>query len=122
MEPVYLRSLVDLSAERAEPLTVQLYRDLLAAIRAGRLGASSVLPSSRAGAAVLGLSRNTVNAAYDLLRAEVAVTIRRGAAPRVIGGIVRARPLRPVSGDVSLSARGEALAASGRGRMQSAVM
>ena len=82
MEPPALTALSQPHPARAGPLAVQLYRDLLAAIRAGR--ATGRLPSSRAAASALGLSRNTVNAAYDLLRAEGAVAIRPGAAPHIL--------------------------------------
>lgn len=82
MEPVNLTLFAHPDRNRPEPLSVQLYRDLLAAILAGRVMGS--LPSSRAAARTLGLSRNTVNAAYDLLRAEGAVTISAGAAPQIL--------------------------------------
>ncbi|MGB3317185.1 MAG: aminotransferase class I/II-fold pyridoxal phosphate-dependent enzyme, partial [Albidovulum sp.] len=82
MEPLALTALTQPDAARTGSLAVQLYRDLMEAIRSGR--ATGSLPSSRAAAAALGLSRNTVNAAYELLRAEGAVSIRPGAAPLVL--------------------------------------
>mgnify|MGYP000337759347 FL=1 len=83
MGPVLLNQLTNLSADRGEPLAVQLYRDLLGAIRSGSLPGEARLPSSRVAAAELGLSRNTVNTAYGLLKAEGALTVRPGAAPEV---------------------------------------
>lgn len=82
MEPVQLALVTYASQARPEPLAVQLYRDILGAILDGR--ATGVLPSSRVAAEQLGLSRNTVNTAYDLLRAEGAVTIVPGAPPRIL--------------------------------------
>lgn len=82
MEPVTLTRLAALDRGSGQPLTVQLYRALLAAIRSG--AASGTLPSSRATADALGVARNTVNTAYDLLRAEGAIAIRPGAAPLIL--------------------------------------
>ncbi|MGB5868964.1 MAG: PLP-dependent aminotransferase family protein, partial [Albidovulum sp.] len=121
MEPVSLQTHVALSPDRAEPLSVQLYRDLLAAIRARRLAGAS-LPSSRAAAAALGLSRNTVNAAYDLLRAEGAVEIRSGAAPRVVAGLVAPPAPQPAQTPIGLSPRGMVWASGGRERMHGALL
>ncbi|UOA28875.1 HTH-type transcriptional regulatory protein GabR [Pseudosulfitobacter sp. DSM 107133] len=75
------------SAKRPEALAVQVYRDLLEAVRTGRLGDGSRLPSSRAAAQALGLSRSTINLAYELLRAEGVIEVRQGAAPRVIAPV-----------------------------------
>lgn len=52
------------------PLHAQLTRALKAALFAGRLGAGGRLPATRQLARELGLSRNTVLAAYEQLRAE----------------------------------------------------
>jgi GntR family transcriptional regulator/MocR family aminotransferase len=49
----------------------------------GRLTAGEALPSSRGAAALLGVGRNTVNAAYDLLAAEGVIEVRPGAQARV---------------------------------------
>lgn len=84
MEPVLLDALCRPDPARDQPLPAQIYRDLMAAIRAGRLAAGVRLPSSRAASAMLGVSRITVNTAYDLLRAEGLVEIRPGAAPVVL--------------------------------------
>ncbi|WP_328807710.1 MocR-like pyridoxine biosynthesis transcription factor PdxR [Nonomuraea antri] len=88
---------------------------LRAAVRAGRLPGGTRLPSTRALAAELGLSRGTVSAAYDQLVAEGYLTTRPGAAtevadvPEVASGPVSAPPadarprhdLRPGRPDVS---------------------
>ncbi|MFO1175322.1 MAG: PLP-dependent aminotransferase family protein [Paracoccaceae bacterium] len=120
MEPARLTSLIDLNRARPEPLAVQLYRDLLAAILAGR--AQGSLPSSRVTAAALGLSRNTVNAAYDLLRAEGAVAIAPCQAPRIlpVGSGAPPPPTANSTGLPGLHARGLVWGADARtnhGRM-----
>lgn len=121
MEPVLLNALTTPSPERQEPLAVQLYRDLLAAIVAGRLP-SGRLPSSRAAAGALGLSRNTVNTAYDLLRADGAVTISPGAAPKVVEALVPRAQAANRAADLGLSPRGQLWADSSRDRDHAAVM
>src|SRR5262245_34381654 len=52
------------------PLYRSIYQELKAAIRAGRLAAGERLPSTRALALDLGVSRNTVLLAYEQLGAE----------------------------------------------------
>src|SRR6185436_4195898 len=52
------------------PLYRRIYHALKSGIRAGRLGAAARLPSTRALAADLGVSRNTVMLAYEQLAAE----------------------------------------------------
>ncbi|PZX13654.1 GntR family transcriptional regulator/MocR family aminotransferase [Palleronia aestuarii] len=84
VKPLSLAILCRLDISRAEPLPVQIYRDLLAAIRDGRLRHGSRLPASRGAAGELGVSRGTINVAYDLLRAEGVIEVRPGAAPRVV--------------------------------------
>ena len=70
--------LADLDAGGDRPLHRQLYEGLRQAILAGRLAAGARLPSSRALAAELGLSRNTVLAALDQLMSEGYVAGRGG--------------------------------------------
>jgi GntR family transcriptional regulator / MocR family aminotransferase len=82
--PVWLTSVCHLSEERSEPLPTQLYHDLVRAVRDGRIGDGDRLPSSRRAAEDLGVSRTTVTSAYELLAAEGIITVRQGAAPRVI--------------------------------------
>jgi GntR family transcriptional regulator / MocR family aminotransferase len=76
------------------PLHEQLERTLRDAIRGGRLAAGAHLPSSRALAAELGVSRGVVTAAYDQLAAEGYLQTRQGAPVRVAAG-VRAHAPRP---------------------------
>ncbi len=77
--------------------TMALHQQLRSAILDGRLGAGAALPSSRSLAAQLGLARNTVVAAYDLLIAEGYVQARRGA--RATVAELR-RPQRPTAAPV----------------------
>ena len=121
MEPVALAPLVSLSGQRPEPLAVQLYRDLLAAIVAGRI-ATGRLPSSRAAASALGVSRNTVNAAYDLLRADGAVAVSAGAAPKVIAAVATSPRGPTPTSNLALSARGRLWADGGRDRDRAGIM
>jgi GntR family transcriptional regulator/MocR family aminotransferase len=75
--------LLALDRSRAEPLGAQLERELRDAIRSGRLAARERLPSSRALAAELGLSRGLVLECYGQLQAEGFLTSRSGSATRV---------------------------------------
>ena len=72
------------------------------AIRDGRLKAGARLPSSRAFASELGISRGVVTSAYDQLAAEGYLETRQGAPVRVARGM-RAHPPRPPA--PSLNAR-----------------
>jgi GntR family transcriptional regulator/MocR family aminotransferase len=56
--------------QRAEPVYRQLAAYLRALVEGGRLGAGQKLPATRELAAALGLSRNTVNLAYEALAGE----------------------------------------------------
>lgn len=62
----------------------QLARALKREILEGRFGAGSYLPATRALASALGVSRNTVIAAYELLRSEQLVTAQAGSRTRVM--------------------------------------
>lgn len=75
--------LVDLRRDDPTPLHAQLERELRLAIRSGRLAAGSALPSSRALADQLALSRGVVVEAYEQLVAEGYLTSRPGGATRV---------------------------------------
>lgn len=77
-----------------------LHAQLRGAILDGRLAADTPLPSSRALAAQLGVARNTVVAAYDLLVAEGYLLPRRRARPvvaqvrgRAAGATARVAPV-----------------------------
>jgi GntR family transcriptional regulator / MocR family aminotransferase len=78
--------LLELDRTRAEPLRVQLERELREAIRSGRLDAGERLPSSRAMAAGLGISRGLVIECYSQLQAEGFLTSRTGSVTRVAAG------------------------------------
>jgi GntR family transcriptional regulator/MocR family aminotransferase len=80
--------LLALDRARPEPLRAQLERELREAIRSGRLAAGERLPSSRALAAELGLSRGLVLECYSQLQAEGFLTSLAGSATRVAAGAV----------------------------------
>jgi DNA-binding transcriptional MocR family regulator len=67
-------------------LHVQVYRWLRLAIWRRELPSGCVLPSTRALARQLGISRNTVLYAYETLSAEGLIGGRRGSGTRVLGG------------------------------------
>jgi GntR family transcriptional regulator/MocR family aminotransferase len=64
----------------------QIYGFLRRAMRSGALPPNSLLPSTRALANRLGVSRNTVLTVYDELAADGLVTSRTGSGTRVLGG------------------------------------
>jgi DNA-binding GntR family transcriptional regulator len=70
---------------RAGSLQVQVYRWLRRAIWRGELPSGCVLPSTRALAKQLGVSRNTALYAYETLAAEGLIGGRRGSGTRVLG-------------------------------------
>src|ERR671923_1686027 len=80
------RELLVTLRRRAGPLHAQLEAQLRDAVRSGRLAADERLPSSRALAAELGVSRGVVVEAYGQLAAEGYLAVHRGAAPRVAAG------------------------------------
>lgn len=69
--------------DRTGPLRAQLESALREAIRSGRLSPGERLPSSRAMAARLDVSRGLVQEAFDQLKAEGYLTARAGSATRV---------------------------------------
>jgi len=78
---------VALDSARSDPLHRQLYDAIRAAIISGRLPAGSRLPSSRALAQETGVSRVTVNVAYDQLTAEGYLETRAGSGTFVRAGL-----------------------------------
>ncbi len=66
----------------------QIYQALKEAMTLGRLAAGEVLPSTRELAHALGVSRNTVCEAYDMLIAEGYAESRQGAPTRVAAGLL----------------------------------
>ena len=103
---------LDLDREGGEPLHRQAYNGIARLILAGALKPGERLPSSRAVAADLGLSRATVLAALDQLASEGYVEARAGS------GVYVARSLpddrRPAAPQRPSSARPPALSARGR--------
>jgi GntR family transcriptional regulator/MocR family aminotransferase len=75
--------LLGLDRSGPESLRVQLERALREAVRSGRLAAGERLPSSRAMAGGLGVSRGLVLECYSQLQAEGFLTARSGSATRV---------------------------------------
>lgn len=75
--------LVTIDRSSGTGLRTQLEDQLRSAIRAGRLAPDEPLPSSRALAQTLGLSRGLVQDCYAQLRAEGYLTSRPGSATRV---------------------------------------
>jgi GntR family transcriptional regulator/MocR family aminotransferase len=84
--------LVELRRDDPTPLHRQLEQELRAAIRSGRLEAEMALPSSRALADQLALSRGVVVEAYEQLVAEGYLASRPGGATRVANNIVAGTP------------------------------
>jgi GntR family transcriptional regulator/MocR family aminotransferase len=78
--------LLDLDRTGATPLRRQLEDRLREAIRSGRLSAGERLPSSRALARELGLSRGLVQESFGQLQAEGYLSTRIGSATRVAAG------------------------------------
>ena len=84
--------LITLRREADVPLHGQLERELRQAIRAGRLTAGTVLPSTRALAAQHALSRGVVVEAYEQLIAEGYLVSQPGGATRVSNANVGPAP------------------------------
>jgi GntR family transcriptional regulator/MocR family aminotransferase len=79
--------LVELDRAAREPLSLQLERTLRDRVRSGSLRAGTPLPSTRALAGELGISRGLVVAAYAQLGAEGYLRLRRNAPPVVASGV-----------------------------------
>src|SRR3954469_22466244 len=73
--------LIELRRERGRPLRAQLEEGLREAVRSGRLMAGAPLPSSRALARDLGVSRRLVVAAFPHLAAEGYLVPRQASGP-----------------------------------------
>ena len=78
---------IALDRAAGESLAAQLRRHLLEAIRSGALRTGVALPSTRALAAQLGVSRPLVVDAYGQLAAEGYLALRPGARPTVAAGL-----------------------------------
>jgi GntR family transcriptional regulator/MocR family aminotransferase len=81
---------VSLDPQRAQPLFLQVADAIANDIRRGRLRPDDALPGSRELAALLGLNRNTIVAAYEELAAQGSVRTRVGG-----GTFVAATPFLP---------------------------
>ncbi|MBA3826626.1 MAG: GntR family transcriptional regulator, partial [Ktedonobacterales bacterium] len=110
------------------PRYQQIYDALRAAILAGQLAPGTRLPATRALAAALGLSRNTVVNAFAQLTAEGYLEGKVGTGTTVTrtlpDDLLRARPPAQASPDAArtarvLSARGQGLVAAAEGLMKS---
>jgi GntR family transcriptional regulator/MocR family aminotransferase len=77
--------LIELDRDSELPLHAQIERSLRERIRAGSLAADTRLPSTRALAGTLGVSRGVVTEAYGQLAAEGYLSTRQGAPVRVAG-------------------------------------
>jgi GntR family transcriptional regulator/MocR family aminotransferase len=91
--------LVDLDRGAPETLSLQLERALRDGVRSGSLRAGTPLPSTRALAAELGISRGLVVAAYAQLGAEGYLRLRRNAPPVVASGVGVAAEARTLAAD-----------------------
>jgi GntR family transcriptional regulator / MocR family aminotransferase len=87
--------LVELDRGAREPLSLQLERALRDGVRSGSLRAGTPLPSTRALAAELGISRGLVVAAYSQLGSEGYLRLRQNAPPVVARGVGVAAGARP---------------------------
>jgi len=86
--------LVEIQRDAELPLHEQVEQSIRESIQAGRLAAGTGLPSSRALAKELGISRGVVTEAYSQLAAEGYLLTRQGAPVRV-ARTVRTPVLRP---------------------------
>jgi GntR family transcriptional regulator/MocR family aminotransferase len=84
--------LVTVDRSRPVPLRAQLEDQFRRAIRSGRLSAGDRVPSSRALAKALGLSRGLVQECYAQLLAEGYLVTRGGSATRVATAATRSAP------------------------------
>jgi DNA-binding transcriptional MocR family regulator len=88
---IQLKGQFELDRRAPEALSLQIARQLQAAIEEGRVTRGTRLPSTRALARTLAVSRNTAIAAYEELAARGFVRSRRGAGvyaypPAVVSG------------------------------------
>lgn len=87
--------LLAVSREAELPLHEQIERSIREDIRSGRLTAGTRLPSTRALAAELGVSRGVVSEAYGQLAAEGYLLIRQGAPVRIARSVRTGENERP---------------------------
>jgi GntR family transcriptional regulator/MocR family aminotransferase len=109
MRAVKIHLKVQLAVDRArnEPLWLQIVLQLQRAIERGSVARGAALPSSRALARALGVSRNTVLIAYDELKARGWIVGRRGAGMRIAAASgMRGFDLRRLLREAQFPARG----------------
>ena len=99
-----------LAADRADPapLAVQVVGQMRTAMADGRLAAGERLPSTRALAATLGISRTVVTGAYAQLFAEGWIEGRHGSGTYVADGASRAGPEETLGGPLAPAPAGRA--------------
>lgn len=97
--PQLFLPVIELDAASGVPMQRQIARQIVAAIRGGEIRGGVRLPSSRAMARLLHISRNTVLAAYDDLAADGLIRGKQGsgmqvptaaAAPATLRQVIRA--------------------------------
>jgi GntR family transcriptional regulator/MocR family aminotransferase len=86
--------LIELDRSRPRRLRAQVEDELRDAIRSGRLAPGTLLPSTRALAADIGVTRGVIVAAYDQLLAEGYLVARAGSGTVVSSTAGRRPPLR----------------------------
>ena len=104
MDPI-LGFPITLPAPGSRELLQALHRQLRSAILDGRLQPDLRLPATRELAAALGISRNTVLAAYDLLLSEGYAVARRGAGNYVADTLPRRTTQRVLNDDATMQHR-----------------
>ena len=78
---------IELERNSTVSLSRQIYQELRNQIIKGRMKPDEALPSTRALASQLAVSRNTICEAYDMLLAEAFVVSRQGSPTRVAQGV-----------------------------------
>jgi DNA-binding FadR family transcriptional regulator len=97
MRRSYTVPLPKLDRHARAPLHAQVYSWLRFAIWRGELPPGYVLPSTRALAKQLGVSRNTAMYAYEALAAEGFIGARRGSGTRVLGALATPKRRRDLA-------------------------
>ena len=107
---IHLKVQLAFGRDRAEPLALQIVRQLQEGINSGRIAGGTRLPSTRSFARTLEVSRNTVLTAYEELAARGLVRSRRGAGTYVrMTATVAGHDLRSVMREAQYPSRTIAL-------------
>ena len=96
---IQLKGQLVLDRRTSEALSLQIARQLQDSIESGRVAHGACLPSTRALARLLGISRNTALTAYEELASRGFIRSRRGAgvyahAPAAVSGFEMSAVLR----------------------------